>query len=176
MQIDNSPADRPNGGLPPIPEELEYLVEPGIQYGKKYHFDDAVQWFLENADESDFETLAALAERARLAGDYQRFLKWSEEVDDVLERIVDERYPYTIDLSEQQREEYLRLINPSLAEHLREKGVRLLAETNDRSEVAERRREMRGRQLTEANDQVHHMDIYFLFGLMDACDMKFQSD
>jgi len=33
---------------------------------------------------------------------------------------------------------------------------------------------MSGRLLTEANDKVDHMDIYFLFGLMDACDMKFE--
>jgi hypothetical protein len=163
--------------FPPIPDELEYLVEPGIHYGRKYQFDDDVQWFLENAEESDFETLAALAERARLSGDYPRFLQWSYEVDDVWDRVVDERYPYTIDISER-RKELLRLINeandpPDIAERWREKRLRQLAEANDDSDIAERRRKMRMRQLTEANDKVHHMDIYSLFGLMDACDMKF---
>lgn len=162
--------------FPHIPKELEYLVEPAISYGRKYQFDDTIQWFLENAAESDFETLAALAERTRLSGDYSRFLQWSDEVDDVLDRLVDERYPYTINVSEQQRKDFLQLINPDMAERLREKRVRQLVEADDRSEVAERRKTMRARQLTEANDRVHHMDIYFLFGLMDACDMAFESE
>lgn len=159
-----------------MPKELEYLVEPAIEYGRKYQFDDAVQWFLENAEESDFETLAALAERARLSADYPRLMEWLNEVGDVLDRIVDERYPYTIDISEQLRKELLPLISPDVAERWREKGLRQLAEASDRSDLAERRSEMRSRQLTEANDRVHHMDIYFLFGLMDACDMKFESE
>jgi hypothetical protein len=50
--------------------ELEYLVKPAIQYGRKYRFDADVQWFLENARESESENLAILAERARLSGDY----------------------------------------------------------------------------------------------------------
>jgi hypothetical protein len=172
--------DRPHDDLragdadfPPIPEELEYLIEPGIHYGRKYEFDDAVQWFLENAEESDFETLAALAERARLSGDYLRLMQWMDEVDDVLDRIVDERYPYTIHISEQQRKQFLRHINPDLPERRREKALRRVAEAHDESEIADRRREMSSRLLSEANDKVHHMDIYFLFGLMDACEFKF---
>lgn len=159
-----------------MPDELEYLIEPAIRYGRKYQFDDAVQWFLENAEELDLETLAALAERARLSSDYPRLMQWSNEVDDVVDRIVDERYPYTIDISEQQRKDFLRLINPDVAERWREKAVRDSAEAGDHSDIAEQRKEMRGRLLTEANDRVHHMDIYFLFCLMDACDMKFESE
>lgn len=177
-----SPGDRSHGDLgrdephfPPVPKDLEYLVEPAIQYGK-YQFDDDVQWFLENAEESDFETLAALAERARLSGDYPRYLQWSNEVDDVVERIVDERYPYTIDISEQQRKDFLRLFGPGIAEHRKEKCVRRSAEANDRSELAERRKEMRMRLDTQADDKLHGMDIYLLFGLMDACDLTFDSE
>jgi hypothetical protein len=164
--------------LPLIPEELAYLVEPAIHYGRKYKFDNDIQWFLENAEESDFETLATLAERARFSGDYSRLRQWSYEVDDVLDRIVDERYPYMIDISEC-REELLSLINeaidpPDVAERRREKRLRQLAEASDQTPLADRRREMRMGLLTVANDRVHHMDIYFLFGLMDACNMKFE--
>ena len=166
---------------PSIPEELEYLVEPGIRYGRRYEFDDDVQWFVENAEESDLETLAALAERARLSGDYRRFMEWSYVVYDVSDRLVDERYPYTVEVSEKERKELLPLINedfdrPEVAERWREKRLRGFIEAADRSELAERRREMRSRLGTEANDKVHDMDIYFLFGLMDACDMEFEPE
>jgi len=178
-----SPGDRSDGDLgqdepdfPPIPEELKYLVEPAIQYGRRYQFDDAVKRFLENAEESDFEIFAALAERARLSCDYPRFLQWSDEVDEVVDRIVDDRYPYTMDISEQQRKDFLRLINPDMVDRFREGRLRQFLEVDDHSEVAERRRDMRARKLTEANDKVHHMDIYFLFGLMDACDMAFEPE
>ena len=97
-----------------------------------------------------------------------------DDVGNVLDRVVDERYPYTIDISERQRKDFLRLVNPSVEEHARVKGVRQLVESNDSSELANRRREMSGRLLAEANDTVHHMDIYFLFCLMDACDLGFE--
>ena len=160
--------------IPPIPEELEYLIDPAIEYGRKYQFDDAVQWFLENAEESAFETLAAIAERARIYGHYARFLQWADEVDDVCDRIVDERYPHTIDISEQEQKEFSEWINPDIPERRWEKLLRQTVETNDRSDIAKQRREMRTRLTTEADDSVHHMDVYFLFGLMDACDMKFE--
>jgi hypothetical protein len=166
--------DRDVFDLPPIPDELEYLVEPGIHYGRKYQFDNDVQCFLENAEESDLESLATLAERVRLSGDYPHFLQWSREVDYVLEHIVDQRYPYKIEISEQQRNVYLRLVNPDLAERWKDKCVRHSAEANDNSDLAERRRAMRMHLLTKANDKVHHMDIYYIFGLMDACDMEFE--
>lgn len=164
--------------LPPIPEELAYLIEPAIRYGRKYQFDNDVQGFLENAEESNIELLAALAERAQLSGDYTRLIQWSHDVDDVSDSIVDKQYPYPIDTSAH-RNELLRLINeandpPGMSDRWREKRLRQLAEANDRSEIAERRKEMRMRLLAEANDRVHHMDIYFLFGLMDACDMEFE--
>jgi len=117
--------------FPPIPKELEYLIEPGTYYGRKYRFDNDVQWFIENADESDFETLAALAERARLSGDYVRLMEWMDEVRDVVERMVDERYPYRLVISEQQRKEFLRLMNPDMPERQREKCVRQSAEANE---------------------------------------------
>ena len=165
--------------FPPLPEELEYLLEPGIHYGRKYQFDDAVQWFVDNAEESDFDALAALAERARLAGDYRRFQEWWYEVDEVLERIVDEHYPYTVQVPPERRPQLLRLINeagdrPEVAERLREKRLRSSIEAEDESDLAERRRKMRMRLIGEINDKVHHMDIHFLFGLMDACDMDFE--
>lgn len=167
--------------FPAIPQELEYLIEPAIHYGKKYRFDDAIQLFLKNAEELDFETLAALAERARLFSDYPRLMKWMNGIGDVLDRIVDERYPYTIDISEQQRRELLRLINeandpPDVAERRREKRLRQLAEANDRSDIAACRRKMSMQLLEEANEKIHHMDIYFLFGLMDACNMTFEEN
>lgn len=165
--------------FPPLPEELEYLLEPGIHYGRKYKFDDAVQWFVENAEESDFEALAALAERARLSGDYRRFSEWWYEVNGVHERIVDERYPYTVHVPPERRPQLLRLINeagdrPEVAARLRERRLRSFIEAEDDSELVQRRREMRMRLIGEINDKVHHMDIHFLFGLMDACDMEFE--
>jgi hypothetical protein len=168
--------DRP--AWPPVPTELAYLIEPAIDYGRKYRFDNDVQWFLENAAECDFRLLAALAERARICGDYIRLMQWLHDVDDVSDRIVDEHYPYAIDISGR-RDELLRLINeandpPGMAERWREKRLLALVEADDRSDVAERRKEMRMRLLAESNDKVHHMDVYFLFGLMDACDMKFE--
>lgn len=188
MQAGENPVDGSTGYLrrdehnfppmsdswPPIPVELEYLIEPAIHYGRKYQFSGAIDGFLGNAEESTFETLAGLAERVRLSTDYSRFLQWSNEVDDVVDYMVDDRYPYTIDISEHQRKDYLRLINPDMAERMKEKALRRFAEANDRSDAAERRKEMRGRLLCEANDQVHHMDIYFLFGLLDAYDMEYE--
>jgi hypothetical protein len=90
--------------------------------------------------------------------------------------MVDEFYPYTAHLSDRQRKRFLQLVNPDVPEHQRERAVRQIAEANDRSDIAQRRREMRSRQLSVANDKVHHMDIYFLFGLMDACDMGFERE
>lgn len=164
--------------FPPAPEQLQYLIVPAIHYGRKYRFDDAVQWLVENVGESDLETLAALAERARLSDDYRRFLEWSNEVDDIVERIVDECYPYTIDTFKS-RNALLQLINeaddpPGMAERCREKRLRRLAEANDTSDVAECRKEARMRLASAANDKVHDMDVYFLFALLDACDMKFE--
>lgn len=166
--------------LPPIPHELEYLVEPGIHYGRRYQFDDAIQWFLENAEESEFDALAALAERVRLSGHFPVFDRWSSDVNDVVDRILDERHPYTVrTISKREKDSLLRLINvandpPDVAHRRREKGLRAFLEANDDSDAAKRRREASGRLLMEANDAVHHMDIYFLFGLMSACDMEFE--
>jgi hypothetical protein len=176
---DDTSNSRDDIEYPPLPEELEYLLEPAIRYGRQYKFDDQVQWFLENASESDIETLAALAERARLSGSYACYRQWSYEVDDAINRVVDTCYPYTVDISAERRKEFLRLINeavdpPEIAERRREKRLRMIAEASDRSEIAKHRRDMRGRSITESNDLLHHMDIYFLFGLMDACDMEFE--
>jgi hypothetical protein len=184
---DNDDPGRPSGKyllsdeivLPSLPKELEYLNEPGIHYGRKYEFDDDVQWFVENADESDLEVLAGLAERVRFSGDYQRFLDWSYEVDEALDRLVDERYPHVVTVASSDRPGLLRLINetaepPEVAERRRERRLRGLVEARDTSEIAKQRREMRSSLLSAANEKVHHMDIYFLFGLMDACDMKFE--
>ena len=74
---------------PAMPVELEYLIEPGIRYGRAYHFDNDVDWFLENAEESDFDHLATLAERARLAGDYPRLIQWMREISNVSERKIE---------------------------------------------------------------------------------------
>lgn len=181
-----SPGEGPRDDLlgdeiafPPLPEELEYLLEPGIDYGRKYRFDDAVQWFVENAEESHFDALAAVAERARLSDDYRRFQEWWYEIDEVLERIVDDRYPYTVLVPPERRPQLLRLINeagdrPEIAERLREGRLRSFIEAEDDSDLVQRRREMRMRLIGEINDKVHHMDIHFLFGLMDACDMEFE--
>jgi hypothetical protein len=178
---DKSDKDAVSGecAFPPIPRALEYLIEPAIRYGRKYPFDADVEWFLANSGESAFKTLATLAERARISGDYAHLTRWLHDVGDAVECIVDKCYPYTIDISERRREELLRLINeaddpPGMAERWRETRLRRSAEANDRSEIAECRKEMRMRLLSEANDQMHHMDIYFLFGLMDACDLKFE--
>ena len=77
--------------FPLIPNELKYLIEPDIHFGKNYQFDGAVQWFVENAEESKFETLAALAERVRLSGDYPYMLRWTVARD----RIGQQRNPQT---------------------------------------------------------------------------------
>lgn len=165
--------------FPPLPEALEYLVEPAIHYGRKYKFDDAIQRFIENPEESDFEALAALAARARLSGDYRRFTEWWYEVDEVHERTVDERYPYTVEVPPERRPQLLRLINeagdrPEVAARLRERRLRSFIEAEDDSDLAQRRRTMRMRLIGEINDKAHHMDIHFLFYLMDACDMEFE--
>lgn len=128
--------------LPPMPPELEYLLEPGIHYGRKYQFDDAMQRFLENAEESEFETLASLAERARLGGDYRRLLEWWRDINDVSDYILEKRYPKAI--------------------------------AAQQPEIAKERDEFELGQLGEVNDTLHHMDIYHLFGLMDACDLDFE--
>jgi hypothetical protein len=164
----------PEPSLPPVPEELEYLLESAIRYGREYKFDDGVQRFLQNGRESDFENLAALAEHARLSEDYLRLMNWMDEVDDVVERIVDTRIPYSVVVSDERRRQYLKLVNPNLPANRREKCVRESAEADDPSPLAKRRSDLRDRLLIEANDIVHHMDLYFLFGLMDACDMTFE--
>ena len=176
------PRDHLCGGeiaFPPLPEELDYLLEPGIHYGRKYQFYEDAQSFAENAEESELEALAAIAERARLSGDYRRFSEWWYEVRDVQERIVDEHYPYTVHVPPERRPQLLRLINeaedrPEVAERLRERRLRSFIEAEDESDLAERRRKMRMRLVGEIDDKVHHMDIHFLFGLMDACDMEFE--
>ncbi|MDZ7615531.1 MAG: hypothetical protein U1E05_00915 [Patescibacteria group bacterium] len=169
-------SSRPDPGeldYPAIPQDLEYLIAPAAHYGREYQFSDTVQWFLENAEDSDVATLATLAERARLASDYPRVMEWMDEVDDVLEAVIDQRQPYRIRVSEEQRKDYLSLVNPALSERQKQRAIRMSAEAADRSDTVTRRREMRGRLVEEANNRVHHMDVYFLFGLMDACDLDF---
>lgn len=164
--------------FPPLPEELEYLLEPAIRYGRKYQFFGDAQRFAEKAEESELEALAAIAERARLSSDYQRFSEWWYEVDEIQERIVDERYPYTVHVPPERRQELLGLINeaadrPEVAERLRERRLRSFIEAEDYSDLAKRRAEMRMRLIGEINNKVHDMDIHFLFGVMVACEMDF---
>jgi hypothetical protein len=52
--------------------------------------------------------------------------------------------------------------------------LRSIIEAEDDSDVVQRRREMRMRLIDEINDKVHHMDIHFLFGVMDACGMELE--
>ena len=181
MQTDDRSGDdlgRNEPDFPPLLEDLEYLLEPGIRYGAKYQFGEDIEWFLENAPESDFETLATLAEKVRLAGDYGRYLEWAFELGDAVECIVDERYPYTVEISEEEREELLPMIcvagdSPDIAKRRIERCLRRSVESRDDSEIARRRKELRDRLNVVASDRTHDMDIHFLFGLMDACDMKF---
>jgi hypothetical protein len=189
MQTGNDPDSRgyaPGNGLigdeialPPLHAELEYLIEPGIEFGRKYQFYEDAQSFAENGEESELETLATIGERARLSGDYRRFQEWWYEIDEVLEQIVDERYPYTVHVPPERRPKLLRLINeaddrPEVAARLRERRLRSIIEAEDDSDVVQRRREMRMRLIDEINDKVHHMDIHFLFGVMDACGMELE--
>jgi hypothetical protein len=125
-----------------LPEDLCYLMEPGIRYGKAYQCDHQIQWFIENGDESDFETLAVLAEHIRLQNDYTRFMQWWQKLARAIEQAVDKRFP--------------PVITP------RSLGV------------AKQRQEFYEQVLRETNNRFHHMDIFFLFGLIDACDMKFE--
>lgn len=162
--------------FPPVPKDLEYLLTPAILLGRKYRFDNDVQRFAESAEESDMETLSSLAERARLAGDYARVLQWSDEIAEIVEIALDKRFPYTITISDERKTEFLQLINPGIPDDQKERAVRESIEAEDDSDAAQVRRKMRLRLLKDANDQVHHMDIYFLFGLMDACDLRFEPE
>src|SRR5688500_6049991 len=53
------------GSFVHLPKELDYLVEPAMKYGR-YQFDDDVEFFLNNASETDLDDLAGVAERVRL--------------------------------------------------------------------------------------------------------------
>jgi len=189
MQSHDHFSDAPRGfgdggeiRLPPIPGELEYLIEPAITWGRHYQTDDAVQRLLEEADESRVETLARLAERARLHDHYDRLSEWCYDVDDEIERIVDHMWPYIPEeLSEERRAELMPLINVTNAPSERveqwiEKRLRRVAEDQDQSDVARERQQLRGELTIRANKDVHYMDIYFLFGLMDACDMPYEGN
>jgi hypothetical protein len=64
------------GVLAHLPDHLAYLIAPALKYGR-YHFDDEIFQFLENATESEMDELAAVAERVLINGHYaevNRFL------------------------------------------------------------------------------------------------------
>lgn len=159
--------------LPKIPEELAYLLEPAIRFNM-YLFEDQIQAFLENGDEKEFEMLASLAERARLAGHYAQVMSWMDEICEVIDRIVDKRHPYSPTISRQQEMYYLSCINPELSEKAKSRAVRLDAEADDPSHVASVRRKLRRELQSEANLKVHDFDVYNLFGLMGACGLDFE--
>lgn len=104
-------------------------------------------------------------------GDCGRYDDWYGEVLDAVERIVDERYPYQ---HVAQPSDESIVLGPHIPERSREQRLRLFADEDDSSELAERRRGLRQALREKAHEQVHDMDIYFLFGLMDACDMQLE--
>jgi hypothetical protein len=159
--------------LPRIPHEIAYLLEPAIRF-EKYQFADQVQEFIEGDNDADFEELASLAERARLAGDYEKVNSWIDTVDDVIDRIIDHRFPYAPSISQEQRLEALSLINPEISEKAKERAIRIDVELNDSTPVAIARREARRKLQSEANEIVRDFDVYMLFGLFGALDLEFE--
>jgi hypothetical protein len=63
VQFVEEPPKEPNWSN--LPEELEYLIEPAMKYGRHQGLDE-VNEFLRNASEDDLEELACVAERIRL--------------------------------------------------------------------------------------------------------------
>ncbi|QDS91593.1 hypothetical protein FF011L_03230 [Roseimaritima multifibrata] len=64
------------GALSELPDELAYLTEPALEYGR-FQFDDTIFDFLESATPQQMEELAAVAERVRINDHYpdvNRFL------------------------------------------------------------------------------------------------------
>jgi len=94
---------------PPLPEDLQFLIEPAIRFAAGISSDEEIWCFLRDADKSALDELAGLAERVRLEGAYPRLMKWWQSI-----------------------------------------------------------------PLERSNGALHDREIYFLFGLMDASDMKFE--
>lgn len=61
-----------------LPDDLRYLAEPAERYGEIGSDADLVR-FLEAADETQLASLAALAERIRLAGHLTRINQWLDQ-------------------------------------------------------------------------------------------------
>ena len=64
------------GILSELPDELSYLVEPALEYGR-FQFDEHIFNFLDSATPAQMEELASVAERVRLSDHYpavNRFL------------------------------------------------------------------------------------------------------
>jgi hypothetical protein len=159
--------------LPLIPHEIAYLLEPAIRF-EKYQFAEQIQEFIEGDNEADFEELASLAERARLAGDYEKVNSWMDAVNEVVDRIIDDRFPYAPSISPEQRQDALSLVNPELSEKAKERAIRIDVELNDSTPVAITRREARRKIQCEASEIVHDMDVYMLFVLFSALDLRFE--
>lgn len=63
-----------------LPEDLEYLVGPALHFGERYCDELRMLRFVKEASRSECDTLAALAERVRIKGDWPRILAWLNEV------------------------------------------------------------------------------------------------
>lgn len=64
------------GILAELPDELSYLVEPALEYGR-FQFDEHIFSFLDSATPEQMDELASIAERVRLNDHYpavNRFL------------------------------------------------------------------------------------------------------
>ncbi|WP_442506022.1 hypothetical protein SH528x_004842 [Novipirellula sp. SH528] len=64
------------GILTELPDELSYLTQPALEYGR-FQFDDHIFDFLESATPRQLDELAAVAERVRINDHYpdvNRFL------------------------------------------------------------------------------------------------------
>ena len=109
-----------NSEFPPLPSELRYLLEPSIEYGRKYKFADEVRWFLETQASPTLNCSRRWRNEARLSGDYHRLMKWMDEIDAVRDHILEEQYPETIASNDK-----------SLADQRKQLELRQIVETNE---------------------------------------------
>jgi hypothetical protein len=68
------------GVLAHLPEELSYLVEPALKYGR-YQFDNEIFDFLEHATSEEMEELATIAERVLLNDHYLQVNRFLDRYD-----------------------------------------------------------------------------------------------
>jgi len=64
--------------LEQFPDDLQYLIEPAMAYGR-YQFDDDIFAFLDRAAQEQMDELASVAERVLIQDDYPRVMAFLDE-------------------------------------------------------------------------------------------------